>query len=172
MTGETHRDAPPPFERSAGGAETVERVYDAVLHAREPMPVSEIAALADCADESARTHLSFLTDLRIVTQHEGQPVRYQRNSDYFEWRRVHNLVEAHTDDELQACVSELTDRIEAYRDKYNAEIPADVNVLDFDAAEIDDVYVDLGDWASAIEERRLHERARRTLTESTTPAHE
>lgn len=134
--------------------------------------MSEIAARADCSDESARTHLSFLADLRIVTRHEGQPVRYQRNSDYFEWRRVHQLVEARTVDELQVCVSELTDRIEAYRDEYNAETPADVNVLDFDAAEIDDVYADLSDWATAVEERRLHERARRTLAESTTSAYE
>lgn len=172
MTGETHRDGSPPFERPAGGAETAERVYDAVLHAREPMPVPEIAARADCSDESARTHLSFFADLRIVTRHEGQPVRYERNSEYFEWRRVNRLVDDHTIDELQARVSELTDRIEAYRDKYNAETPADVDVLDFDTAEIDDVHVDLGDWATAVEERRLHERARRTLAESITPAHD
>lgn len=82
------------------------------------------------------------------------------------------MVEARTVDELQVCVSELTDRIEAYRDEYNAETPADVNVLDFDAAEIDDVYADLSDWATAVEERRLHERARRTLAESTTSAYE
>jgi hypothetical protein len=76
-----------------------------------------------------------------------------------------------TVDGLQARVSELTDRIEAYRDQYDADSPAAVDVLEFDAEQVDDVYVDLGDWATAIEERRFHERARREVAGSTAPSH-
>jgi len=171
MTADAHRDGPLPFERPFEGEDTKQRVYGAVLHAREPTSVSEIAERADCSAESARTHLSFYADLGIVVRHEGRPVRYERNDDYFEWRRVSELARENAVDELQARVSELTDRIEEYRDEYDADSPAEIDVLEFDAARIDDVYADLGDWATAIEERRLHERARRKAAGSTAPSH-
>nr|WP_245810884.1 transcriptional regulator [Halorubrum halodurans] len=165
------RDGPPPFDEPFEGEDTKGRVYGAVLHAREPMTAAEIADRADCSAESARTHLSFYADLGIVVRHEGRPVRYGRNDDYFEWRRVNTLARERTLDELQAGVSELTDRIEAFRDEYDADSPAEVDVLEFDAGRIDDVYADLGEWATAIEERRLHERARRKVAGSTAPSH-
>lgn len=171
MADDAHREGPPQFDRLFEGEDTKQRVYGAVLHAREPMTVSEIAEQADCSEESARTHLSFYADLGIVIRREGRPVRYRRNDDYFEWRRVNELAQENTVDELQVRVSELTGRIEGYREEYNADSPADVDVLDFDAAQIDDVYVDLGEWASAIEERRRHDRARRKAAGSTAPSH-
>ena len=171
MTDDAVPDGPPPFERPFDGEDTKQRVYGAVLHAREPMTAAEIAERADCSEESARTHLSFYTDLGIVIRHEGRPVRYERNDDYFEWRRVNELAQGHTVEELQARVSELTDRIETYRDEYGAETPAAVDVLEFDAERIDDVYADLGDWATVIEERRLHERARRKAAGQPAPSH-
>lgn len=171
MTDDARRDGPPPFDRPFEGEDTKQRIYGAVLHAREPMTAAEIAERADCSEESARTHLSFYADLGIVVRHEGRPVRYERNDDYFEWRRVNELAREHTVDELQARVSELTDRIERYRDEYDGDSPADIDVLEFDAEQVDDVYVDLGDWATAIEERRLHERARRRAAGSTAPSH-
>ncbi|MUV60023.1 transcriptional regulator [Halobacterium sp. CBA1126] len=171
MADDAHRDGPPPFDRPFDGADTKQRVYGAVLHAREPMTAAEIADSADCSEESARTHLSFYADLGIVIHHDGRPARYERNDDYFEWRRMNELANDHTVDELQARVSDLTDQIEAYREEYDADSPADVDVLDYDAAHVDDVYADLGDWATAIEERRLHERARQKATSSTASSH-
>ena len=171
MADEVRRDDPPPFERPFEDEDTKKRVYGAVLHAREPMTAAEIAERADCSDESARTHLSFYTDLGIVVRHDGRPVRYQRNDDYFEWRRVNELAREHTVDELQTRVSVLTDRIERYRDDYAADSPADVDVLTVDANQVDDVYADLGDWTTAIEERRLHERARQKVAGSPATSH-
>ncbi|WP_066416706.1 DUF7342 family protein [Halorubrum aethiopicum] len=171
MMDDPRRDGPPPFDKPFEGEDTKQRVYGAVLHAREPMTAAEIADRADCSAESARTHLSFYADLGIVVRHEGRPVRYERNDDYFEWRRVNTLARERTLDELQSGVSELTDRIEAFRDEYDADSPAAVDVLAFDAGRIDDVYADLGEWATAIEERRLHERARRKVAGSTAPSH-
>ncbi|RQG95233.1 DUF7342 family protein [Natrarchaeobius chitinivorans] len=171
MTDNTRREGPPPFDRPFEGEDTKQRVYGTVLHAREPMTAAEIAEQADCSAESARTHLSFYADLGIVIRHEGRPVRYERNDDYFEWRRVNELARKNTVDELQARVSELTDRIEEYRDEYGVDSPAEVDVLEFDAERIDDVYIELGDWATAIEERRHHERARRKAASSTAPSH-
>ncbi|WP_425504647.1 DUF7342 family protein [Salinigranum marinum] len=171
MTDDRLRDGPPSFERPFEGEDTKQRVYGAVLHARDPMTAAEIAERANCSTESARTHLSFYAGLGIVIRHEGRPVRYERNDDYFEWRRVNELARENTIDELQTRVSELTDQIEAYRDEYGADSPAEVDVLEFDAEQIDDVYVELGDWATAIEERGLHERARRKVAGSTASSH-
>ncbi|MFD1687039.1 DUF7342 family protein [Halobellus litoreus] len=171
MSNDARRDGPPPFDRPFDGEDTKQRVYGAVLHAREPMTAAEIAERADCSEESARTHLSFYTDLGIVIHHDGRPVRYERNDDYFEWRRMNELANQHTVEELQARVSEFTDQIEAYRDEYDADSPGDVDVLEYDAENVDDVYADLGDWATAVEERRLHERARQKATSSTAPSH-
>ncbi|MFC6974412.1 transcriptional regulator [Halomicroarcula sp. GCM10025709] len=171
MADDTRRDGPPPFDRPFEGEDTKQRVYGAVLHAREPMTAAEIAEQADCSAESARTHLSFYADLGIVIQHEGRPARYERNDDYFEWRRVNELARANSTEELQTRVSALTSQIEDYRDRYGSDSPAEVNVLEFDAERVDDVYVELGDWATAIEERRLHERARRKVAGSTAPSH-
>ncbi|ESS10386.1 MAG: putative transcriptional regulator [uncultured archaeon A07HR60] len=171
MSDDARRDGPPPFDRPFEGEDTKQRVYGAVLHTREPMTAAEIAERADCSEESARTHLSFYADLGIVVHHDGRPARYERNDDYFEWRRVNELANAHTVDELQARVSDFTDQIEAYREEYDADSPDDVDVLEFDAERVDDVYADLGDWATAIEERRLHERARQKATSSTAPSH-
>ncbi|SDY16357.1 DUF7342 family protein [Halobellus clavatus] len=170
MLDNARRDGPPPFDRPFDGEDTKQRMYGAVLHAREPMTAAEIAERADCSEESARTHLSFYADLGIVIHHEGRPARYERNDDYFEWRRVNELANVHTVEELQARVSDLTDQIEAYREEYDADSPSDVDVLEYDAERVDDVYADLGDWATAIEERRLHERARQKATNSTAPS--
>ena len=171
MTDHGRPNGPPPFERPFEGEDTKQRIYGAVLHTRKPMTAAEIAKRADCSAESARKHLSFYADLGIVIRHEGRPVRYERNDDYFEWRRVNELAREHTVDELQARVSELTDRIEAYREEYDADSPAEVDVLEFDPEQVDDVYVELGDWATIVEERRLHERARRKAAGSTASSH-
>jgi len=171
MPDETRPDGPPPFERPFEGEDTKQRVYGAVLHAREPMTAAEIADRADCSAESARTHLSFYAELGIVIRHEGRPVRYERNDDYFEWRRVNRLAQDHTVEELQRQVAALTDSIDAYRREYDVASPADVDVLEYDADEVDDVYAALGEWATAIEERRRHERARRKVAGSKAPSH-
>jgi DNA-binding transcriptional regulator GbsR (MarR family) len=171
MGNDSRHNGPPPFERPFGGEDTKQRVYGAVLHAREPMTATEIAEQAGCSAESARTHLSFYTDLGIVIQHEGRPARYERNDDYFEWRRVNELAQANSIEELQTRVSALTGQIEDYRDQYGSDSPAEVDVLEFDAKRVDDVYVELADWATAIEERRLHERARRKVAGSTVSSH-
>ncbi|WP_254864136.1 DUF7342 family protein [Halovivax gelatinilyticus] len=171
MTDDSRSDGPPPFSRPFEGEDTKQRVYGATLHAREPTTVAEIAERADCSEESARTHLSFYATLGIVVRHEGRPVRYERNDDYFEWRRVDELAREKSIDELQSRVLELTARIEAYRDDYGVDSPAEVDVLAVDTAQIDDVYAELGEWVTLVEERRLHERARRKAADSTAPSY-
>ena len=161
---DTPRDTPPPFDRPFDGEDTRQRVHGVILHARDPMTAAEIADRANCTEDAARDHLSFYTEQGIVTKHESEPARYKRNDEHIEQRRVDELADDHTIDELQIRVSELTDQIEQYRDEYNADSPADVDLTDADAADdIDDVYIELSNWATLIEERRLHERAQETI---------
>ncbi|WP_449289550.1 DUF7342 family protein [Natronococcus occultus] len=87
-----------------------------------------LAKRADCSAESTRT--SFYADFGIVVRHEDRPVGYERNDDYFEWRRVNELTQENTVDELQAHASELTDRVTEYRDDYGVDSPTEVDVLD------------------------------------------
>jgi len=107
----------------------------------------------------------------VFDRHDGgRPASYERNESYFEWRYVTRLAESHTLAELEDNVLDLRDRLETYRNRYDAERPeavdlaTDVQDLDRD---IEDVWDDLTAWASIEEELRLHERARQTLTADT-----
>lgn len=171
MTADSSEAGPPPVEQPFAAEDTKQRVYGAVLHAREPTTAAEIATAADCSADAARTHLSFYADLGIVVRHEGRPVQYERNEDYFQWRRVNELAREHTAEELRTRVSELTERIETYRQRYDAESPAGVDALAVDDATVDEVNTDLGAWATALEERERHERARRTAARSPARSH-
>lgn len=152
-------DAPPPFDRPFEDEGTKQRVHGAILHAREPMNVAEIAERADCSEEAARDHLESYADRSIVTRHEGQPVTYERDDEHFKQRRVNALAQEHTVDELRARAAELIEQIEQYREQFQEDSPADVDVLEYPSEEIDDVHIELGNWATLIEERELHERA-------------
>jgi predicted transcriptional regulator len=156
-------DEPPPFENPFDG-DAEQRVYGTVLGLRSPAGVSAVAERADCDPKTARKYLEWFAELGVATRHDGEPTTYERNDAYFEWRRVDRLAAEHTADALREHVQDLSTRIETYEHRYDATRPADVDaVTAASGAEttIDEVYADLGDWATAIEERRLHERARR-----------
>ncbi|AGB14953.1 Sugar-specific transcriptional regulator TrmB [Halovivax ruber XH-70] len=155
---------PPAFEDAFGGDDVEQRVYGTILQTRNPTAANEIAEGADCDPKTARKYLRWFTELGIVTRHDGRPVTYERNDTYFEWRRIDRLATDHSVDALQQRVRELTARIDAYEDVYDASTPAAVDAVAAaeasDDRTIDDVYSDLGDWKTAREERRRHERAR------------
>lgn len=163
-------DGPPAFDAAFDG-DVEQRVYAAILQAREPTSASKIAETADCDPKTARKYLSWFVELGVVTEHEGRPVTYQRNDAYFKWRRANELASTHSLDELQRRVVELTEEIEAYREQYDAESPAEVDVLALDPDDVDEAYADLADWASAERDRRLFERARRQVAESSARSH-
>jgi hypothetical protein len=139
-----------------------------ILQAREPTTASVIADTADCDPKTARKYLGWFADLGIVTRHDGHPATYERNDAYFEWRRINQLAADRSVEELQDRVRELTTRITEYEDAYDATTPAAVDAITVaeasDRRTIDDVYGDLGDWATAREERDRYERARQQRT--------
>lgn len=168
MTADSPADGPPPFEHAFSHDDVEQRIYGTVLQTREPTTASAIADRVDCDPKTARKYLSWFAELGIVTRHDGHPVTYERNDAYFEWRRVNQLASEHSLEELQQRVQELTARIDEYEDSYDAATPAAVDALAAaeanDDRTIDDVYSDLGDWATARDERERYERARQQRT--------
>lgn len=157
-------DEPPNFESVFRGQDVEQRVYGTILQARQPITASAIASRAECDPKTARKYLSWFTELGVVTRHGGRPETYERNDAYFEWRRTYRLATEHSVEELQERVRELTTRIARYEERYDASTPADVDAITLaetsEDRTIDDVYADLGDWATARQERRYYELAR------------
>jgi predicted transcriptional regulator len=155
---------PPSFEDAFRGDDVEQRIYGTILQTREPTTATAIADVADCDPKTARKYLGWFSELGIVTRHNGHPATYERNDAYFEWRRINQLAADHSVEDLQQRVRELSSRIEAYEDTYGAPTPAAVDAVDAaessDDRTIDDVYGDLGDWATARDERTRSERAR------------
>lgn len=160
MTTNANDDGPPEVENPFRGGETRERVYDAILATREPATMEEIAQRADCSLSAARKHLRFYAEeIGIALVHEGRPRRYERNERFLRLQRVDELAREYSVEQLQARVVELSEQIAAYREQFGAESPTDVDALAVEG-DIEQVYVELGEWATAIEERRLAEQAR------------
>ena len=157
-------DGPPSFEDAFASEDVEQRIYGTILQTREPTTASAIADAANCDPKTARKYLGWFDDLGIVTRHDGHPATYERNDAYFEWRRYNHLASEHSVEELRERVRELTTRITEYEETYNAATPAAVDAVaiaeESDGRTIDDVYGDLGDWATTREERRRYERAR------------
>lgn len=164
MTDSSRADGPHSLENPFDDADVERRIYGTVLQTREPTAASAIAEATDCDPKTARKYLDWFAELGVVTERDGHPTTYERNDAYFEWRRINRLSASHSTDELAQRVDDLTRRIEGYEREYGASSPGDVDAID--AAEerpdatIDEVYADLGDWETALAERRQFERAR------------
>lgn len=159
----THSSDVPPFENpfdEPGSAE--ERVFDVLLQTRSPTTPSAIAERADCDAKTARKYLEWFAKLGVATDHDGAPVTYERNDRYFEWRRANELAASRSSRELADRVQTLTDRVRAYRERYDADRPSEVDALAPPTdVTVETAFADLADWESLLVELRLHERARR-----------
>lgn len=139
-----------------------ERLRDVMLQVRTPTKVSTIAERADCDTETAREYLQWFAELGLVREQAGRPVRYERNDSYLRWRRIERIQERYTEaeivEELQAALEER----DAYRDRFDAESPADVSLAD--ASEdrpLEDVWAELSDWKTLERRVDLLDAARR-----------
>lgn len=163
---ETPADVPaageerPPFEEWDDPEDVLregpirERLRDVILQVRTPTKVSTIADRADCDTETAREYLQWFADLGLVREQSGRPVRYERNDSYLRWRRVERIQERYTEAEI---VEELQTAIEdraAYRDRFDAETPADVSLAAAsEDRSLEDAWAELADWKTL--ERRI-----------------
>ena len=109
---------------------TRERLFDAVVGLRTPTKVSTIADVADCGTETARDYLEWFNEMGMVHCHDGRPVRYERNDAYFQWRRIDQIREDYSEQEIVDALSDTIDEIEAYRTQFDAQHPDEVSIVD------------------------------------------
>lgn len=148
-----------------------ERIYSLLVETTEGVTAPAVAEQLSCSTDTARKYLNWFSELGIASKHDGRPVQYERNTEYFEWRYVNELANTRSLDTLRERVIEIQERIESFQDRYDATDPARIDV--FDAADrldmtIADAWDDLSTWASLEDELRLHDRARRRLSDRVT----
>ncbi|SFR34376.1 DUF7342 family protein [Halorubrum sodomense] len=157
------------FSTDLDGEPADERVYRVALQLYDPAGVSDIAERASCAPDTARRHLKRLADIGVVERVSESPLTFARNESYFEWR-LRNRLEALSRDELHDRLAELTDREAAFRERFDAESPTDVDALDH--AEYDDVetvWLALSEWHTVRERIDWLEAVRRDRGSDSAP---
>ena len=107
-----------------------ERLLDVVVGLRTPTKVSTIAERADCDTETARDYLEWFDEMGMVHRHDGRPVRYERNDAYFQWRRIDQIREEYSEQEIVDALADAIEQIEAYRTQFGAEKPGDVSLVE------------------------------------------
>lgn len=150
------------WEESLEGRSTKERVYEVATALTEPTRVAAVAERAECSPGGARTNLEWLAELGVVEKVADDPALYRRNDAYFDFLRVYRLAREHDAAELERLVDEYEDREAALADQFEAEIPAEVDVLatvGFD--ELDAAYDRLSEWRTV--RRRLRDLRRARL---------
>lgn len=144
------------------GGPVRERVYDVLIQLREPTKVATVADRADCDTETARDYLEWFAKMGMVIEHSGRPVRYERNDSYFRWRRVNQLREANSEEELVDHLGDVLDRIETYRERFDAEAPDEVSLLEASRSmSTEDAWEALSEWATLERRAELLDAARR-----------
>lgn len=141
-----------------------ERVYRVALQLYEPARIAEIADRADCAADTARRHVARLAELGVLERVSETPATYQRNESYFEWRR-RNRLEERSRAQLREQLETLAGRERTFRERYDADAPADVDALEHaDYDEIEDVWRDLSEWTTVRRRIERLEAVRRRKT--------
>ncbi|UWG47792.1 Transcriptional regulator containing HTH domain,ArsR family [Halanaeroarchaeum sp. HSR-CO] len=150
-----------------------ERLLDVVTGLRTPTKVSDIADLADCDTETARDYLEWFDEMGLVHRQDGRPVRYERNDEYFQWRRINRIRENYAEREIVEALSDAIEQIEDYRDQFDADDPNDVSLVEASQdMTTEDAWEDLSEWKTLERRAALLDAARRDHpTSGSTPGH-
>lgn len=139
-----------------------ERMLDVILQVREPTKVSEIAERAECDTGTARDYLEWFAEMGMVREISGRPVRYERNESYWRWRRVAQIREQYSEDEIVEMLSETMDAIETYRERFDAESPGAVSLIDAESgAAVEETWEAVSEWETLEQQAELLDAARR-----------
>lgn len=139
---------------------TRERLYTTVLQLYDPTRVRDVAERADVSKETARDYLQWFADIGVVEQTGESPDVFQRNEEYFEWRRIQRLRSQSQEERLER-LEELTQRETTYRDRFEAAAPDEVDALSHaDYDDLDAVWRELQEWRTVRRRIRELERAR------------
>ena len=136
------------------GGSTKERMLDVVVQLREPVEVSTIATRADCNTETAGDYLEWFAEMEIVRKLSGQPVQYERNDSYLKWRRIEQIRQRYSETEIVARLKETQDAATEYRDRFDADSPDEVSLVDESFEKSKEVV-----WEALSEWKALEQRA-------------
>lgn len=150
----------PPEEVLSGGS-TRERLLDVVLQLRRPTKVSAVAERAGCDTETARDYLRWFAEMGMVREHDGRPVRYERNDSYLRWRRVERIRERYGEEEIVAALDDTVDALAEYRGRFDAESPTAVSLVEASReAPMAEVWEALSEWRTLERRAALLDAAR------------
>jgi len=144
------------------GGSIRERILAVLTGLRTPTKVSEIADLADCDTETARSYLKWFHEMGLVHSHNGPPVRYERNDAYFQWRRINYIRENYSEQEIVEELSDTIDRIDEYRVQFDTDNPDDVSLVEASREmPTEDAWEALSKWKTLERRAALLDAARR-----------
>ena len=144
------------------GGSIRERLLDTLITIRTPTKVSTIADRADCDTETARDYLAWFAEMGMVRRYDGRPVRYERNDAYFEWRRINQIREEYSEAELVDLLSDVIDEIDTYRDRFDADSPDEVSLVDASrTTSTEAAWEALSEWETLERRAALLDAARR-----------
>lgn len=160
-------DEPPTFDweepsKVVSGDSTREDFLDVALQLREPTPASEIAERAGRGEDSAREYMRFFEGIGVVERVTDSPEQYRVNREYLRWRQVGRIREGHSPEEIAGMLSDVTDRIDRYRNEFDADEPSEVSVVkhaEESDEDVESVWRKLSDWGTDMERRRLLDEA-------------
>jgi len=150
-----------------------ERLLDVVTELRTPAKVSDIADIAGCDTETARDYLEWFDEMGMVHRHDGRPVRYERNDAYFQWRRIDQIRENYTEQEIVEALSDAIDQLEDYRARFDTTHPSEVSLVEVSREmATEDAWEALSEWKTLEHRAALLDAARRdTPASRSTPGH-
>ena len=146
-----------------------ERLLDIVVGIRTPTKVSTVAERADCDTETARDYLEWFDEMGMVHRHDGRPVRYERNDAYFEWRRIDQIREEYSKQEIVDALGDTLEQVEDYRAQFDAEHPDEVSLVDATREQnlsTEAAWEALSEWETLERQAALLDEARRNNTVS------
>lgn len=149
------------------GESTRNRVYAVALQLYGPTRVKEVAERADVSKETARDYLKWFAELGILNQVAESPDTFERNEEYFEWRRIQRL-QTQSEEELLDQLEQLTRKERAFRERFDTDSPDDVDALEHaDYDDVESVWMKLREWRTVRRRIRDLERARKGQTDGT-----
>ncbi|WP_049902566.1 DUF7342 family protein [Halococcus agarilyticus] len=151
----------PPDELVRSGR-TRDDFFDAVLGLESPATIGEVADRADHGRDAAKEYLEWFERMGIVTQVTESPATYERNREYLTWRRVQQLRNRYTTDELLEFLKTATERDQMYMREFDVEspdgVPISAHASDTDQS-LESVWDDVSMWKTTRRRIALLERA-------------
>ena len=101
-----------------------DRVYSVAISVSGPTSVVDVAAEADVAETTARTHLERLVEMTVLLKcDEKIPTTYEPDPLYTRIQTLRDLLADHDYDNLLNLQANLEDRVDAWRTEYDVNSP-------------------------------------------------